>query len=114
MAGFALGQLGASPEDDYAGAEAWVEPTATGSATGSILDTIMASGSDLLQAITQGDVVKATLNKYVFGKTAPIPTATNVARTGPVPVSAQIIPGIPNTYLLIGGAVALFLFMKKR
>jgi hypothetical protein len=61
--GLALG-----PEDTYAGAEAWIEPGASGgAATGSILDSIISGGSDLLAAITQPDVVKATLNKYVFG-----------------------------------------------
>ena len=99
------GSLGQTPEDLYTSEPAWVEPSPPSSPTsgGSIF-------GNLFSALTQPQVVTATLNKYVFGKTAPIPTATNYG----VPVaSPSIIPGIPNSYLLIGGAAVAFIMMKK-
>lgn len=83
--------------------------------SGSILDTIMSSGSDLLKSITQPDVVKATLNKYLFGAPAPIPTATNLpVRTAPAPSTGQLIAGVPNLYLLLGAGAVLFLLRGKK
>jgi hypothetical protein len=64
----------------------------------------------LFSALTSPATVTATLNKYVFGSTAPIPTATNRVM---VPSSPSIIAGIPNSYLMIGGAAILFLVMSK-
>jgi hypothetical protein len=64
----------------------------------------------IFSALTAKPVVNAALNKYIFGSTSPIPTATNI----PQPVSGQMIAGIPNSYLLIGGAAVVMLAMSKK
>jgi hypothetical protein len=67
----------------------------------------------LVSAFTSKPVVTAALNKYVFGSSAPIPTATNVYR--PPVVAGQWVAGVPNTYLAVGAAaVALLVLSKKR
>ena len=108
--GFALGQ---GPEDIYAGAEAWVEPSVTGgAATGSILDSIISTGVDLAKSITSPDIVKAAMSKYVFGQsTLPILKPGDPGYVAPRP---SMIPGIPDSFLLIGGAAILFLVMSKK
>jgi hypothetical protein len=105
-------------EDIYASAENWLAPPAAApSATGSILDAILSTGAGVVSAITQPDVVKATLNKYVFGSTNPIPQPGQPGYVGPgMPgyVSPSLIPGIPNLYLIIGGVGMLLLLSKRR
>jgi hypothetical protein len=69
--------------------------------------------TSLVSAFTSKPVVTAALNKYVFGSSAPIPTATNVYK--PPVVSGQWVAGVPNSYLAIGAAaVALLAFSGKR
>lgn len=104
MGSLALNQPGMGDDASFEATQAAVAAYSP-SPTGSILDTIMSSGSDLLKSITSADVVKATLNKYVFGKTAPIPTATNVARMVAPP------PATDNTMLYVIGGAALLLFV---
>lgn len=64
----------------------------------------------LWSALTAKPVVNAALNKYIFGSSSPIPTATNM----PVVPSSQIIAGVPNSYLFLGGAAVLLLVMSKK
>jgi hypothetical protein len=67
---------------------------------------------NIVSAFTAKPVVNAALNKYMFGSSTPIPTATNVPRP---PVSGQWIAGVPNSYVAIGAAaVALLVMSKKR
>ena len=103
------GSLGQTPEDLYTTEPAWVEPTTpptSPTSSGSIF-------GNLFSALTSPATVTATLNKYVFGKTAPIPTATNLP-VKPVVPESQIIAGVPNSYLLIGGAALLFIMSRGR
>jgi hypothetical protein len=101
-------------EDVYAESESWLAPTGSGgaAATGSILDLISGAGSGIVSAITQPDVVKATLNKYVFGSTGAIPTGTTYRP--PTGVSVPLIAGIPNMYLAVGAGLALLLLVTGR
>ena len=101
------GSLGATPEDFYTTEAGWVEPSSTPSSPTS-------SGSifgNLFSALTRPETVTATLNKYVFGQSAPIPTATNLPTTLPAP---SLIAGIPDSYLMIAGAAVLFMVISKR
>jgi hypothetical protein len=104
--------MGQSPEDLYAGADAWLEPAAGGTATGSILDSIISTGAGITAAVTSPDVVKSAMNKFIFGTATPYQTGTSVYT--PAPTTGQIIPGVPNLYLLVGGAAILLLVLKKR
>ena len=117
--GLALGQPDESNvyEDVYANAESWLAPAAAPSPTGSILDAIFQTGAAVAKAVTQPDVVKATLNKYVFGSTNPIPTAGQpgyIYPGQPGYVAPSLIAGIPNMYLIAGGLGLLLLVMGKR
>jgi len=108
--------LSQGPEDVYAGNEAWVVPppipTVSGpSATGSILDTILSTGASVIKSITQPDVVKAALMQGTFGA-QPVNPATGLPY-GYAKPTGEIIPGIPNTYLLVGGGVLLFFLMSR-
>lgn len=106
--------LGQSDEDTYTGAEAWVEPTAIPVTSQPTL--FAAAGgvpADVVAAATTPDIIKTVLNKYLFGSTAPIPTATQYT----APTSTQWIAGVPNMYLLLGGLGVALLAMgggKKR
>jgi hypothetical protein len=65
----------------------------------------------IVSAFTAKPVVTAAMNKYIFGSTAPIPTGT----TAPVyPVAGQWIAGIPNSYVLLGGAAVALLMLSKK
>lgn len=101
------GSLGVTPEDLYTTEPSWVEPSATPASSPTSSGSIF---GNLFSALTSPNTVTAALNKYVFGKTSPIPTATNYV--APVP-TADLISGIPNSYLLIGAAAVAFLIMKK-
>jgi hypothetical protein len=101
------GSLGQTPEDLYTTEAAWVEPGATPPSSPTSGTSVFGS---FFNALTAPATVTATLNKYVFGKTAPIPTPTNYA----VRPSSTIIAGIPDSYLLIGGAAVAFLLFKGR
>ena len=110
MTRIALAQPGMGA-DSYA-AEDFIPQGATNTgmvATSSIIDTILQTGSQILTGITQPDVVKNAMNRFVFGvptsPTAPYPAAVS---------SSQIIPGLPNSYLMIGAAALAFIVMKKR
>ena len=115
---FVLGSRGSlgdvSPEELYTTEPAWVEPGVP-TAPPTSPTSAAASGSffgNLFSSLTQPGTVTATLNKYVFGQTAPIPTLTNTNLT-PLP-SPSLITGIPDSYLLIGGAAILFIAMSKK
>jgi hypothetical protein len=102
------GSLGETPEDLYTSEPAWVEPGPSPPSSPTSGGSVFGS---LFNALTQPATVTATLNKYVFGKTAPIPTATNYVPRVPGP---SIIAGIPDSYLLIGGAALAFILFKGR
>jgi len=79
----------------------------------SIFDVITKTGSGIISSVTQPDVVKATLNKYVFGATGAIPLPGQPGYYAPKP-EQQWIAGIPNMYVMLGGAAVLFLVLKGR
>ena len=71
----------------------------------------------LFSSLTKPGVVNASLNKWVFGSTSPIPTSTNVYPPGYVPpvAGSSIIAGVPDTYLMVGAAaVALLILTSKK
>ena len=117
----ALGQDELSPFEQawYGGGESeWQRPAVMPSTTspitsggagvtGSILDTIIQTGSQLISGITSPDMVKSAMNKFVFGK----PATPGYAAPPP---EQQWIAGVSNLYVMLGGAAILFLVLKGR
>jgi hypothetical protein len=123
----ALGQDELSPFEQawYGGGEgAYAQPAVMPSTTspitsggagvtGSILDTIIQTGSQLIKGVTSPDMVKAAMNKFVFGAQPSTLLPGQPGYVAPVP-ERQWIAGVPNLYVMLGGAAILFFVLKGR